>query len=138
MTTATIKTSRDQSLYIEQVFENHCPRLRHYFLRQTGNTSLADDCVRETMSRFFIFMKDRDWTEEMEAIPGYLLRIAAILCSEKLTERSQDPSRPVSHENKSLFNKMTDEAIQTGRERIQYKQFLLRPGEGNRGLSTMA
>jgi DNA-directed RNA polymerase specialized sigma24 family protein len=131
MTTETIATSDSSAnydQYIEQVYETHYARLRHYFLRQFGSTSEADVCVEETICRFFVFMKNRRWEEEVEYLPVYLMRIASTLCLAKLEEKkSQCADRLEGNEKKSPFDKIRAEAIQACKERIQFKQFILRP-----------
>lgn len=139
MITAAVSTSNDHSEYIEQVYEDHRAGLRHYFLRQAGNVSEADDYVQETIRRFFVFMADRDWEAEGEYILVYLMRIAGVLCLEKLSKkRSQCTYNRDGSENKRLFNEIRDEASQTSKERIEFKQFFLSSKEGNSGWSSMA
>jgi hypothetical protein len=94
---------------------------------QLGDTSEADDCVHETIRRFFFFMEDRNWEAEAEYMNVYLMRIAGLLCSRKLAEkRSRFAGSLVNDGNKSSFNKVRVEAIQTIKERLQFKQFFLR------------
>lgn len=78
-----------QSQRVGQVYGKYYPRLKRYFLRQLGDPSEADDCVRETVYRFFDFMRRRRWEEEAEYVPVYLMRTACIVCSENLSRKAQ-------------------------------------------------
>ena len=87
MKIAAINANEDHVQYIGQVYQEHGARLRHYFLVQLGDTSEVDDCVQETICRFFFFMEDRQWEAETKYISVYLMRIAGLLCSRKLAEK---------------------------------------------------
>jgi DNA-directed RNA polymerase specialized sigma24 family protein len=126
MTIATINASEDQSQYIGDVYQEHGARLRHYFLVQLGDAAEAEDCVQETICRLFFFMEDRNWEAEAEYISVYLMRIAGLLCSRKLSEKS---SRRTSSLNKggkkSLFNKVRTELTETIKHPRELIQFVL-------------
>lgn len=124
----TINASEDHNHYVGQVYEEHYGRLLHYFLVQIGDTSEADNCVHETIRRLFFFMENRDWEAEAEYINVYLMRIAGLLCTRKLAEkRSQGALSLADNGNKSSFNKIRDEVLQTIKERLQFKQFFVKP-----------
>jgi DNA-directed RNA polymerase specialized sigma24 family protein len=129
MKTGTINASNDHSTYIKHVYENHYPKLQHYFLRQIGNTSEAHDCVQETICRFFIFMEGRQWEKEAEYMLVYLMRIASTLCLEKLAEKKSQCADNLDNENNSLFNNIKGEAIQSIKERLQLEQLFQRSKE---------
>lgn len=84
MATATADFNGDLGRHVEQVCDKEYPRLQRYFLREVGDISEADEYVRETFRRFFLFMKGRDWEREEEYTSVYLMRLAALLYLEKL------------------------------------------------------
>jgi len=132
MTIATIHADEDQSQYIGTVYQQHSARLRRYFLIQLGGPSEADNCVQETIRRFFFFMEDRDWEAEAEYISVYLMRIAGLICSRKLAEkRRQCADNSDDTENNSVFTSLQTLAFQAVKERIEFLQFVLRPVEGD-------
>ena len=110
----------DRSRYIEQVFDKHYARLQIHFLRQFGNLSEADDCVEETICRFFIFMEGHGWEEEANDIHVHLLRIACNLCLQKLrAKRSHSVSAfDLNRYQSGSFNKIRDESIQSIEKRL--------------------
>jgi DNA-directed RNA polymerase specialized sigma24 family protein len=124
MTIASINASEDQNQYVAQVYEEQYARLRRYFLVQLGDSSEADDCVHETMRRLFFFMEERNWEAEAEYIPVYLMRIAGLVCSRKLSEKR----------SQSAFHKVKLMAIQAIKERMESMKTFLRPIEGGSGL----
>lgn len=123
----TINASEDHNHYVGQVYKEHYGRLLHYFSMQISDTSEADNCVHETIRYLFFFMEDRDWEAEAEYINVYLMRIAGLLCTRKLAEkRSQCVHSLIENGNKSSFNKIRDEVLQTIKGHLQFKQFFLR------------
>jgi DNA-directed RNA polymerase specialized sigma24 family protein len=132
MTITTINASEDQSQYVWQIYQEHYARLQHYFLIQLGNDSEAEDCVHETMRRFFFFMEGRSWEAEAEYIFVYLMRIAGLLCSRKLGEKRAQRLTDLGHNrHHSLFNKIRTEAIETMKERIDFMRSILRSMDGD-------
>ncbi len=132
MTIATIHADEDQSQYIGTVYQQYSDRLRRYFLIQLGDPSEADNCVQETMRRFFFFLEDRDWEAEAEYISVYLMRIAGLICSRKLAEkRRQCADNSDDTENNSIFMSLQTLAFQAVKERIEFLQFVLRPVAGD-------
>jgi DNA-directed RNA polymerase specialized sigma24 family protein len=134
MTTATINVSYDHSQYVEQVYDKHSARLKYYFLRQIGDVSEAEDCAQETLCRFFVFIGRRQWEKEVEYIPVYLMRIAGLLCLERLAEKKSQCADSVDeHERSSLPDKIRDDAIRSIKERLQLKQRLQKREESPGG-----
>lgn len=134
MTFETINASEDQSQYVAQIYQQHYARLQHYFLIQLGSVAEAENCIHETISRFFFFMEERDWEAEAEYIPVYLMRIAGLLCSRKLSEkRSRGLSRFDYDRHRNLLNRIREEALATMKERIEFIRSILRPADGNGG-----
>lgn len=134
MTLETIKASEDQSQYIAQVYQQHYARLQRYFLTQLGNVTEAEECIHETINRLFFFMEERDWESEAEYIPVYLMRIAGLLCSRKLSEkRSGGPSELGHGGRRGLFNKIRVEAREAMKERIDFIRSVLRPADSVSG-----
>lgn len=130
MTLETINASEDQSQYIAQVYQRHYARLRGYFLTQLGNVTEAEECIHETINRLFFFMEERDWESEAEYIPVYLMRIAGLLCSRKLSEKRSRGSSDLGHGGRrSLFNKIREEALETMKERMEFIRAILKPVE---------
>lgn len=109
MTIATIEASEDQCQYLGQVYQEQYPKLRHYFARQLGDGPEADECARETIRRLFFFMEDRDWEAEAEYVPVYLMRIAGLLCSRKLRDRSA--AGLLGKERGGFFDRIGAEAV---------------------------
>jgi hypothetical protein len=132
MTITTIDADEDHSQYVGQVYQEHYPRLRHYFLVQLGDPSEADDLVQETMRHFFFFMEDRHWEGEAEYVPAHLMKIAGLLCSRKLAEkRSRRAADLGDIESNGLLNKIRAEAVRTIKERMEFKRVVLSPVAGN-------
>lgn len=130
MNLAIINAGEDQSPYVPQVYQQHYARLRHYFLSQLGNTLESEDCVHETISRFFFFMEERDWEAEAEYIPVYLMRIAGLLCSRKLSEKRSQRSTALGHDgHRGLFDKIREEALKTMKERMRLIRSVLSPSD---------
>jgi DNA-directed RNA polymerase specialized sigma24 family protein len=132
MTIATINASEEHSQYIGQVYQKHYARLRHYFLTQLNSASEADDCVQETFRRFFFFMEDRCWEADAKYIHIYLMRIAGLLCSRKLSEtRAPHATKADNSRRNSLFNKVRAEAAGVMKERGEFIRSILRPRQEN-------
>jgi DNA-directed RNA polymerase specialized sigma24 family protein len=130
MKIATINASEEHNQYIGQVYQEHYATLRHYFQTQLDDNSEADDCVHETIRRFFFFMEDRHWETEAEYISVYLKRIAGLLCTRKLVEKKAHHMSGLEHnEHHGLFSKIRTEAIRTIKERIEFRQSLLSPAD---------
>jgi DNA-directed RNA polymerase specialized sigma24 family protein len=128
MMIANINTSEGHSKYIVEVYQEHYARLRHYFLRHLENTCEAEDCVQETINRFFFFMDDRDWEAEAEYISVYLMRIAGLICSRKLAEkRRQRADNPNVNGNSCIFTNLQTLVLQAIKEGLEFKQIFLRP-----------
>lgn len=127
MTITNINTSEDQSQYIGQVYQEYYAKLRHYFLTQLGDEAIADDCVQETMRRFFFFMEDRNWEAEAEYVSVYLMRIAGFIYSRKLAEKTRKHAQRLDDETNRLFPNLRDLAVQVMKERVEFMQFVLRP-----------
>jgi hypothetical protein len=63
MTTADVNASGDHNRRVEHVSGEHYSRFQHYFLVQIVSISETDACVRETICRFFDFMKGCQWEQ---------------------------------------------------------------------------
>lgn len=78
-----IYAGEEHSQHVGQVYQEHCAMLRGYFMKHVGKGAEADALVRETVSRFFLFMEERDWESYAEDVPDYLMKIAGgVLFSE--------------------------------------------------------
>lgn len=124
MITATMNVDHDLERYIDQVYEKQHAGLLRYFRVQLGNISEAEDCVQETIYRFFLFMKGRCWDKEMEYISVRLMKRAGILCMEKLREK-QPQSMHSLDDSKSpdSFNEIKAAAINSIKERLRVSEF---------------
>ncbi|HWS87272.1 MAG TPA: hypothetical protein VN282_09925 [Pyrinomonadaceae bacterium] len=128
MTITTVHASEDQSRHVGRVYQENYARLRRYCLAQLGDESEAEQCIHETMRRFFFFMEERDWEAEEEFIPVYLIRIAGLLCVRKLGEkRARRPAGTERDARGGLFDKVRAEAVETMKERIGFIKSILRP-----------
>ena len=113
----------DHSQYVEQVYEKHHARLLRYFRVQFGHPSEAEEYVQETICRFFLFMRGRCWENEVEYIPGYLIRLAGIFCMEKLAEKNSQAVDSLDDSNHlDGFNKIKDMAIHSIKEHLRIPQ----------------
>lgn len=120
MSIATHRGGAEPGQHVEQVYDGHHARLRHYFLRQIGDRSEAEACVQETFGRFFLFIKRRQWEQEAPYIPVYLMRIAGLLCLEKLTEKGPLRAESLDEPARDAASGWTrDEAIRSIRKRLQ-------------------
>lgn len=133
MRLANFNVSEDHSQYVGQVYQEHCARLRHYFLTQLGDVREAESCVNETFRHFFFFMEDRDWETEAEFIRVYLMRIAGRICSRRLGELGPRRTANLNSMRETLFNKVRTEAIATMKERLEFIRAVLRPVVDNGG-----
>jgi len=133
MRITSINAGEEHSRYFGQVYQEHYARLRNYFLTQLSDASEADDCVEETIRRFFFFMEDRCWEADAEHIPVYLMRIAGgILCSIKSAKRARRKRSLGVREAGGLFAKVKSEVIQPLRERLEFRHLFL-GAAGSRG-----
>lgn len=123
MTIIKIDAGEDHCQYVGQFYQEQYERLRRYFLRQLGDGSEIDDCIRETMRHFFFFMEDRDWEREAQYITVYLMSIAG-----KVAERRLECAA-----GRGLFSKVRAEAVRTIKERVEFMTFFLRPPEHDGG-----
>lgn len=74
---------------VKEVYEIHYPRLKRYFLRQFGDASVADDCIRETVCRFFDFIRGLEWREVSKYLFVYLMPVARDVCFERLAREAR-------------------------------------------------
>jgi hypothetical protein len=132
MMISTGSVSEEHSQYIGQIYQEHYPRLRHYFLMQLGDASEADECIHETIRLFFFFMEERQWEEEKaEYISVYLMRIAGLLCSRKLIEKRSQRIVSFDDQNNSLSNKIRTEVTEIIKKHIDFIRLVLRSVESN-------
>lgn len=125
MTIDTINASENHSQHVAQVYQEQYARLRHYFLVQLGDGSEVEDCIQETLRRFFFFMEDRDWETEAEYLSVYIMRIAGLLCSRRLREQRTNCTPHCGNKSNYLLNKIRAEAHRTIKERIEFMKIFL-------------
>lgn len=133
MVEAAIYPDDDHIRFVEHVYEKQHARLLRYFWVQLGDISEAEDCIQETIYRFFLLMVGRCWSNEMEYISVRLMKLAAILCMEKLAEtKLQDVDSLDDSEHPDGFNKIRDAAICSIKERLRVTQLsqITRTGRG--------
>jgi hypothetical protein len=119
MKTATIDVGSEHSRHFDQIYQEYYAGLRYNFLAQLGDASEADACTRETISRFFVFMKGQCWETEAGHIPAHLLDIAGLLCSEKLAAGdARRKNRLGLDKADGMLHKIIDGMIQPVRERM--------------------
>lgn len=122
MTTTTTSDFGDEHVgRVGQVWERHHARLRRYFLAQLGGAAEADRCVQETIYRFFVFARRRAWEEASGRAAVYVMRIAAVLCSEKLAERRRLAGARKCDDVEGADRRVEAEAVRAVRERLGFK-----------------
>jgi hypothetical protein len=112
----------EHSRHIGLVYQKYYARLHYYFQAQLGDTPEAEDCVQETIRRFFFFMEDRVWEADAENVPVYLMRIAgALLCAKRAAAGQVGGGKAAGR-----FGRIRNELIQPFRARLESVRLLLK------------
>lgn len=130
MNTGTLSASSEYSLYIGPIYQRYNARLRRNFVSLLGDEREADECLQETLRRFFFFMQDRCWESEAKLIDTYLMRTAGAVSSRRLARQRARLAEAIAKEG--VLEQLRREIIKPLQTYSALKQLLLRTFGGVR------